>query len=124
VRTLALIEQPRTRPRTPASPWRHAAAYVIVDHGGFVSHLPMSRPYAGNAGAVVPVRRAIDSPPLPREPRQGYPRTFDWDTHAAGWDQFLIRDSNPDQPWDYFGKHAKDVELIARRGRWRLYRRR
>jgi len=124
VRTLALIEHEPTRERYPASPWRHFGAYILVDHGGFVSHLPMSRPFAGNAGALVPVKRAIDSPRLPKQPRQGFPRSFDWQAHARGWDQFLIRDLDPDAPWDYFRRNAKHVKLVARRGRWRLYRRR
>lgn len=123
VRTLALIEHEPVRDRQPASPWRHFGAYLVVDHAGFVSHLPMSRARAGNAGVLVPVKRATDSPPLPKQPAQGYPRTFRWELHAEGWDQFLIRDRDPAEPWDYFGDHADQVVLVAKQGRWRLYRR-
>lgn len=124
VRTLTLVEQEPTRERRPAGHWRHFGAYVLVDHGGFVSYLPMSQPRVGNAGILVPVNRAPDSPPLPRSPPQGYPRSFSWELYGAGWDQFLIRDADPQHRWDYFRSHAAGVELVARRGRWRLYRRR
>lgn len=123
-RTLGLIETPRAGERAPASPWRHAAAYALVERGGFVSHLPVARPSAGNAGVLVPVRLAAAAPPLPPEPPLGQPRTFRFAVHGAGWDQFLIRDAQPAQPWDYFREHRGAVELRARAGLWRLYARR
>ena len=124
VSTLGLIEQPATVDREPASPWRHFAAYVLVQRGGYVSSLPFAAPVAGNAGIISPVRLAGDAPPLQRAPPLGRSRSFDWATHGPGWDQFLIRDRDVDHRFDYFGEHSGEVELVARAGRWRLYRRR
>jgi len=120
-RTLGLIEQPRTVDRTPASPFRHFAAYVFVERGGLSSGLPMVRPSGGNAGFLSPVRPAGDAPPLPRSVHPGFPRSFDFAVYGQGWDQFLIRDADPAQPFDYFRQHADRVRLVARSGRWRLY---
>ena len=121
-RTLALIEQPPTEDRAPAGPWRHAADYLMVEQGGVVSNLPFLGSSAGNAGVLVPVRRAASAPPMPAAPGPGQPRTFDWERHAAGWDQIVIRDLDPAEPWPYFAGHEDGVELISRAGRWRLFR--
>jgi hypothetical protein len=119
-RTLGLIEQPRTRDREPASPWRHSTAYVLVEHGGgYASSLLIVAPAAGKAW--LPVRPADDAPPLPRATHPGFPRSFDWALYGREWDQFLIRDGDPSRPFDYFGAHSDDVRLLARSGRWRLY---
>lgn len=121
-RTLALIDQPRAGHRSPASPFRHFGAYVVVDRGGYTAGLPISKPKAGNAGILVPVRLADDAPPLPAAPVHGQSWTFDWPRHGPGWDYFLIRDRDPDAPFDYFREYADRVELVDSAGRWRLYR--
>jgi hypothetical protein len=102
----------------PAGPFRHFGAWLVVDRGGFVSHLPMT---SGYTGELTPVRRARTAPAIPRAPQQGWPRTFDWSRHAPGWDQFLVRDLDPAHPFGYFRGHEHDVALLARHGRWRLY---
>ena len=121
VPTLGLIEQRVVGDRQPPDPWRVATPYVIVEHGGFCSHLPMIHPSGGNAGAIVPVRLAQDAPPLPRQPRPP-PRSFDWGRDGQGWGQFLIRDRDPDDRFDYFRQSASKVQLVATAGRWRLFR--
>ena len=119
-KTLALIEQPQARDREPAGPFRNFGAHLLALRGGYVSHLPMA---TGYTGILTPVNRAPDSPPLLPQTHPGTPRTFDWDTHAAPWDQFLIRDLDANARFDYFRDHASEVELIAQQGRWRLYER-
>jgi hypothetical protein len=122
VRTLALIEQPRAIGRAPAGPWRHAGAYLMVEKGGVVSNLAFLGSSAGNAGILVPVKRAVDAPPLGLAPGPGQPRSFLWEQHTTGWDQILIRDLDPEAPWPYVAGHEGDVDLVARAGRWRLFR--
>lgn len=124
VRTLGLIEQPWATWREPPSPWRHAPAWLMAARGGYVSNLPFAAPSAGNAQLIVPVMAAPDAPPSPLSPPPGRPYWFRWEEHAAGWDQFLIRDAEPDQRHDYFAGHTGEVELVIERGRWRLYERR
>jgi hypothetical protein len=121
-RTLSLIETEPARERRPAPAMRHAGAWLFVERGGYVSHLP----FAGSqldAGHLVPARLARDAPDRPAAPVQGRPRSFSWSRHAAGWEQFLIRDLDPEQPFDYFRGHADEVELVAKVGHFRLYRR-
>jgi hypothetical protein len=96
----------------------------MVERGGFVANLPFARPaHYTSAGGVLPVHLHPDHPPIPPAPGPGDPRAFDWRRHG-GWDQFLIRDTDPGAPHAYFaGIAAAKVELVARRGRWRLYAR-
>ena len=121
VRTLSLVEMPPTKDREPASPFRHFASYLFVERGGFISNLPMT---TGYTGALTPVRLAQDAPPAPTAVPLGWSRSFVWQDDANGWDQFIIRDLDPEHPFDYFREHADEVELLARSGRWRLYTRR
>ncbi|MCG8422032.1 MAG: hypothetical protein MJE77_29265 [Proteobacteria bacterium] len=120
-RTLALIEQRRTIDRKPPSPWRNAAAYLLVERHGFVSGLPFTESRAGNAGMLVPVQRKRESPRVPAAPPMGFPRSFDMSRHGPGWTQLLIRDLDPHNRFDYVSPRAVDVRLVVTRGRWRLY---
>jgi hypothetical protein len=123
VKTLGLIEQPWAHWREPPSPWRHAPAWLLAERGGYVSNLTFAAPGSGNAGVIVPVRTRDDAPLRPASPPAGRAYWFDWEQHAAGWDQFLIRDRDPDRRYDYFVGHAGEVALVIEQGRWRLYRR-
>ncbi len=124
VRTVALIEQRPAPWREPPSPWRHAGAWLLVDKRGFVSNLPFTTPVAGNAGIIVPVGLADDAPPIPASPPLGRAAAFQPARQLAGWDQVLIRDRDPAAPRDYLDGQRDRFRLVARRGRWRLYRRR
>lgn len=119
VNTLALIEQPQVRDRHPPEPFRNFGAHLVAERGGWTSHLSLGQ---SGGGFIVPVSRPADAPALLAAPMPGWARTFDWATFGAGWDQILIRDADPAQPWDYFREYAGRVELVRRSGRWRLYR--
>jgi hypothetical protein len=121
--TLALIEQPPHSDHGPRSPFRHFSSYAIVERDGYSSHLPHAERGTGNAGKLIPVVVAADAPDL-AVPQLGYSRTFDWTKHSDGWNQFLIRDIDTEQRFDYFREHSSEVELLSQHGRWRLYRRR
>ncbi|HUH01265.1 MAG TPA: hypothetical protein VML75_04670 [Kofleriaceae bacterium] len=123
VKTLGLIDQPWARWREPPSPWRHAPAWLLAERGGYVSNLIFAAPASGNAGVIVPVRTRAHAPPRPASPPAGRAYWFDWEQHASGWDQFLIRDRDVDRRHDYFAGHAGEVALVIQQGRWRLYRR-
>jgi hypothetical protein len=123
VRTLGLIEQPRTQDRAPPHRFRNATGWLVAERGGFASHLPIAARDGLNSGQHIPVRPADDAPPAPAGPPLGFARAFRWQRHAAGWDQFLLRDLDPARPHDYFAGHAAEVETVARAGRWRLVRR-
>lgn len=124
-KTLGLIENPADGNRTAPAPWRHFTAYLMAEKGGYASNMPLSYTGRASVGSLVPVRVK------PRHQRGPLPRanpiialfSFDWNEHGVHWDQFLIRDANPEKPYDYFREHANEVELVARSGRWRLYRR-
>ncbi len=122
-RTLGLIEQRPTVDREPPDPFRNAAAWIVAERGGFASHMPIAQRNGLNTGQHIPVRLAADAPRAPVGPPLGFARAFRWERHAAGWDQFLIRDLDPARPRDYFAGHAAEVETVARAGRWRLVRR-
>jgi len=122
-RTLGLIAQRPTVDREPPDPFRNAAAWIVAERGGFASHMPIAQRNGLNTGQHIPVRLAADAPPAPVGPPLGFARAFRWERHAAGWDQFLIRDLDPARPRDYFAGHAAEVETVARAGRWRLVRR-
>jgi hypothetical protein len=115
--TLMLVEQPPAPEDAPASPWRSAGAYLMAEKGGHTSHAFFAR------GGWLPIRRAPDVA-VPRAPLPGDPRGFSWERHAAGWDQFLIRDADVGARYDYFAGHGEAVELVIESGRWRLYQRR
>lgn len=123
VKTLGLIEQRWANWREPPSPWRHAPAWLLAERGGYVSNLVFAAPASGNAGVIVPVRTRADAPAQPASPPTGRAYWFSWEQHAPGWDQFLIRDRDPERRHDYFAGHASQVELVIQQGRWRLYRR-
>jgi len=115
VKTLVLVEHDPVADDAPPSPWRSFGGHLMAEHGGYVSH-------AFFAGARwLPIVRADGASP-PRAPPLGRPHEFDWDRHADGWDQFLIRDIPPDHDW--FGEHRGDVELVLGASKWSLYRRR
>jgi len=122
-RTLGLIEQRPAIDRVPPDWFRNATGWLVAERGGFASHLPMAQRGGLNSGQHIPVRLAPGAPPAPSSPPLGFARAFRWERHAAGWDQFLIRDLDPARPRDYFAGHAAEVDTIARAGRWRLVRR-
>lgn len=124
VRTLGLVEQPPAVDRVPPSSFRHATAWLVAERGGVASHLAIAEPRGLNTGQHIPVHAAPGAPPLPAAPAPGRPHAFRWDEHAAGWQQFLVRDDDPAHPHAYFAGHEAEVELVARAGRWRLFRRR
>ena len=123
-RTLGFIEDDKPARRRADGPWRHFTHYVMVEHGGLTSNLPLTYQGRIGSGVLIPVKLAHESrrPALPKAPSlfEGI-RSFDWDRHSLGWDQFLIRDSDPKQPFDYFREHSVHVRLVRRVGRWRLY---
>ncbi len=116
VKTLVLVEHEPVTDDAPPSPWRSFGAHLMAKKGGYVSHALFS------GARWLPVVRAAGATP-PRAPALGRPHDFDWDRHAQGWDQFLIRDIDVDARHDYFGAHADEARLSARVGHWRLYRR-
>jgi hypothetical protein len=109
--------------REPPDPFRNAAAWIVAERGGFASHLPLSQRSGLNSGQHIPVRPPEGAPFPPPAPPLGFARAFRWERHAAGWDQFLIRDLDAARPRDYFTGHAAEVETVVRAGRWRLVRR-
>jgi hypothetical protein len=125
VRTLGLIENNDSADRKAPGPWRHFTAYLMAEKGGYASNMPISYTGRASVGTLIPVRiKPRDQrPPLPRANPIIALRSFEWTKYGAGWDQFLIRDEDRSAPYDYFREHADQVELVARAGRWRLYRR-
>jgi hypothetical protein len=122
-RTLGLIEQRPAVDRDPPDPFRNAVAWMMAERGGFASHLPMLQRSVVESRELIPVHLAEGAAPVPPAPPLGFARAFRWERHAAGWDQFLIRDLDPARPRDYFTGHAAEVETVVRAGRWRLVRR-
>lgn len=122
-RTLGLVEQRPAEMGEPPDSFRNASGWVVAARGGYASHLPIAERGGLNSGQHIPVHLAAGAPPRPVAPMLGFPRSFRWEQHAAGWTQFLIRDLDPAHPHDYFGRQAASVETVARAGRWRLLRR-
>ena len=122
-RTLGLVEQRAAVDREPPDSFRNATGWLVAERGGSASHLPIAERGGLNSGHHIPVRRAAGAPPTPASPPIWRPRLFRWELHAAGWTQFLVRDLDPAHPRDHFAGHERDVELVARAGRWRLFRR-
>ncbi len=115
VKTLVLVEHDPVADDAPPSPWRSFGVHLMAKKGGYVSHAFFS------GARWLPVVRADGVAP-PRAPALGRPHDFDWDRHAEGWDQFLIREAvAPTESW--FGEHRADVQLVFGAGKWRLYRR-
>jgi hypothetical protein len=114
-RTLVLIEQEPAPDRAPAQPLRHFGAYLMAAKGGIVSNIPR---WAASQ-AWVPVRLVTE---LPGAPPPGYSRSFRFDKHGDGWDQFLVYDRDPAKRFEYF--QGAPVTLVVESQRWRLYRRR
>jgi hypothetical protein len=92
--------------------WRKYASYVQVERGGYN---PLLWRVPGDREGGFPMRLIAKGKPAP--PRD-QPLKFDWEKHATHYDYFLTRGRGK---FDFSAR--REVELVARRGHWYLWKR-
>ncbi|MGM0577349.1 MAG: hypothetical protein ACQEXJ_16615 [Myxococcota bacterium] len=98
------------------APYLHFGQYYVVERGGVATFSFVDFPQS-------PVRYADGAAP-PRLPNrwEWTPHRFRFPRHGRWYDYFLVRDGGPEHPRNPFGRWDRRVELVARQGRWALYR--